>query len=180
MSLSQKSFFILYRCFSACVLVVCLGLQFKAQASQGEGPVCVRAKETTAHNLVLKSARKRKTFVESPVKFVKYTPLRKTGNREGRWAEVQTSRGKKFWVRNRDLSTKFQCLIVRVQKTRLYKGPGNNFEPSQMAEKGSVFLDKGGEDGWLQVESSDGVKAWINMDHVWKPTSTMRMSFENE
>lgn len=159
-------------------LLLLFSLQFSALAASGR-PTCVKAKETIAHTLIVK-APKRKQFKETSRKFSKYTPLRKTGKWEAGWVEVQTIDGKSFWVRNKDLSSRFRCLTVRVKKTRLYKGPGNAYGPSEFATRGDVFLDKGGEDGWLRVENSKGVKAWINMDHIWKPTSTMRMSFEHE
>lgn len=150
----------------------------QAGRSESSTPACVRAKEAVVYDLILK--KKAKQFKETTIKFDKYTPLLLTGNREGKWVEAQPMDGKFVWVRKKDLTTKIQCLIVRVKKSKLYQGPGSEFGPSETVDRGAVFLDKGGEDGWLQVENTAGLKAWINMDHVWKPTSTMRMSFDNQ
>jgi len=160
-----------------------LALPLPAVASSSR-PVCVRVKEATALvSLIVKPAarkvagKKVEEKKESPLKISKYTPLTWTGKKEGRWLEVQNMFGQTYWVRGKDLSTSMHCLTVRVDQTRLYKGPGNEFEKADLALKGEAFLDMGGEDGWTQVQNSEGKRAWINLDHIWKPQSTIRMTF---
>ncbi len=141
-----------------------------------EGPVCVRVKEATARasKPVRVTASSKKIEILS---FDKYTPLTATGKKEGRWVEVQSKSGRIYWLKSSDLSRSMQCLEVSVQKSQTYLGPGKTFDPSKLAERGEVFLDLGGEDGWTQVQDSQGERSWINLDHTWKPSSKLRMSF---
>ena len=139
-------------------------------------PVCVRVKEATARasKPVRVTASSKKIEI---ISFDKYTPLTSTGNREGKWIEVQSKSGRMYWLRSQDLSRSMKCLEVTVQKSQTYLGPGPTFAPSKIAERGEVFLDLGGEDGWTRVQNVSGEKVWINLDHTWKPTSKVRMSF---
>ena len=117
---------------------------------------------------------------EETIKLSQYTPLTWTGKKESGWLEVRSMDGHNYWVRRRDLSFNLKCLSVQVKQSRLRTGPGSQFERAPVAQKGDVFLDLGGEDGWTQVENSKGEKAWINLDHTWRPTTKMRMVFEPE
>ncbi len=145
-------------------------------------PVCVRAMEAKAYeNIeVLKRSPKKKSGPEPSVVFPRYSPLKWTGKKEGSWFEVQTIDNFTYWVARKDLSFKMNCLIVFVNKSVLYAGPGPKYGKVDVVEKGVVFQDLGGEDGWTQVQHRDGRKAWINLDHTWKPASIMRMSFPAE
>jgi hypothetical protein len=129
-----------------------------------------------------KSKRKPKPakVKDDSIKLSQYTPLSWTGKQEGGWLEVKDMNGKNYWVRRRDLSFDMKCLSVQVQKSRLRSGPGDNFDRAPVAQKGDVFLDLGGEDGWTRVENAKGERAWINLDHIWRPSSKMRMVFEPE
>lgn len=80
-------------------------------------------------------------------------------------------------MRAKDLSSSMRCLSVRVQKSRLYKGPGVDFEKDFLAKKGDSFIDLGGEDGWTRVQDAEGKVSWINLDHTWKPETKIRMTF---
>jgi hypothetical protein len=166
----------LLRFFSSSLLTILIGTLAWA------GPVCVRVPEATAklnQPSYKPHGRKRKPQAkEEPILFPKYTPLSATGKTEGRWWEVKTMEGRTLWVRYRDLTASMNCLSVKVGQSRMYRGPGTEFEKSEMASKGDVFKDLGGEDGWTQVESPDGKRAWINLDHTWKPAATVRLRFD--
>lgn len=111
----------------------------------------------------------------------KYFPFMPTGKRENGYTQVQDMDGKMGWIRSRDLNWHWNCVAVRVHKSKLRSGPGNEFSSAETADKGSSFLDLGGEDGWTQVQNSNGERQWVNLDHVWRPReSSMRMSFEAE
>lgn len=113
--------------------------------------------------------------------YAKLTPLQLTGKRVGKSLQVQDFEGKVSLVPRKNLKLGQKCLLVRVQKSRLRDGPGSSFKPAEVSKKGDVYLDLGGEDGWTQVQSAEGEKAWINLDHTWSPFSNqMRMSFEDE
>jgi SH3-like domain-containing protein len=110
----------------------------------------------------------------------KYTPVKPTGKKEGRFIEVVTQSGRKGWVRLGEVSKDYQCVSVAVNKSRLRKGPGDDFPKDVVAQRGDGFLDLGGEDGWTKVERADGSSAWIRLEHTWKPRSKLRMSFDDK
>lgn len=158
----------------------------------GGTPACVKKTEARAKLSLRTPANKKKAKAKSKskknaklhddnsIKLSQYTPLTWTGKKENGWLEVRTMTGQSYWVRSRDVSFNMKCLSVQVKQSRLRMGPGNGYERAPVAQKGDVFLDLGGEDGWTQVENSKGEKAWINLDHTWRPASTMRMVFEPE
>ncbi len=119
-----------------------------------------------------------------PTKAPIYTPLLGTGNRREThgemWAEVIDADAQKFWVQKSNLTTKWNCLVVNVGRTSLRSGPGKNFAPAKtrFAQKHQAYVDLGGEDGWTQVKDKSGETFWMNIDHVWKAKSKMRISFE--
>jgi len=110
----------------------------------------------------------------------KYMPLKSTGSRQNGFAEVIDVDGERHWASLRDVSAKMKCLVVRTRRSKLRTGPGINFAPSDLgvADRYGTFIDMGGEDEWTQVQDELGGRAWISLDHVWKPQKRMRMSFE--
>jgi SH3-like domain-containing protein len=151
------------------ILILIVLLFFKAQA----GNFCVTK---AGANL------RRSPSSSSPVswKVPKYMPLQGTGKQQGPWAEVKDLDGETHWVSANDVTSKFHCLAVQAKMTRARSGPGRQFPPANMGllEKYTCFKELGGEEGWTEVESDEGEKAWVNVDHMWKPTRTVRMSFE--
>lgn len=115
-------------------------------------------------------------------KVPRYMPLQPTGTTKGSWTEVSDVDGAKHWVQDRDVTTKLTCLVVKTKRSRLRLGPGSQFEmaPGGVADRYSAFVDKGGEDGWAQVEDEMGQKGWINLDQVWKPRRKVRLSFDSK
>lgn len=103
-----------------------------------------------------------------------------TGKRQGSMVEVKDVDGQSHWVDPRQMTGSWNCVVVRAKSTRLRMGPGKQFQPSPLglADRYSSFLDLGGEDGWTQIENDEGEKGWVNMDHLWKPSKRLRMSFE--
>jgi hypothetical protein len=110
----------------------------------------------------------------------KYFPFLPTGKSKNGYTQVQDMDGRTGWVRSHDLNWHWNCVTVRVRKSKLHSGPGAQFSSSQTASKGASFLDLGGEDGWTQIQNADGEKQWVNLDHLWRPHEAMRMSFEAE
>ncbi len=107
-------------------------------------------------------------------------PLQATGKRQAGWIEVRDVDQQVHWVHESDITGQWTCAVVRIKSSRLRLGPGKHFQPSPLglSDKYSTFLDLGGEDGWAQVENEEGEKAWIDLDHVWKPTRKTRLSFD--
>lgn len=149
-----------------------LGLSAFANAQQA---VCVRVEKAGVfQNPNPKKAAK--PLYEAD----KYTPMTFTGKREGRYMQVENYKGDNVWVRARDVSSNITCVTVRVGKSRLRKGPGDEFPKSELANQGQSYLDLGGEDGWTLVENTEGQKSWIQLEHIWRPTSRVRMSFTGD
>lgn len=183
------------------LLLALMTFSLAQKAIAGEGaPACVRAQEaivkldkdmTRKSKAPVKPARSKSksaklnsksrevaVSAEPPLKLVKFTPVNWTGEREAGWFQIQTFEGKLLWIRRRDLSFTWTCLQVVVVQSRMYDGPGPKFPKMEIAGKGDVFRDYGGEDGWTRVENAEGKITWINLDHTWKPTSRVRMSFQ--
>jgi SH3-like domain-containing protein len=110
----------------------------------------------------------------------KYMPLQGTGKSQSGWVEVKDVDGDVSWISGNDVSSKVMCLVVQARMTRARTGPGRQFQSSTigLVEKYAAFKELGGEEGWTEVESDEGEKGWVNIDHMWKPTRKMRMSFE--
>jgi uncharacterized protein YgiM (DUF1202 family) len=110
----------------------------------------------------------------------RYMPLSGTGKRSGKWVEVKDVDSQTHWVQSNEITTAKTCVVVRVQTSRLRQGPGRNFQASNLglADRYMAFLDLGGEEGWTQIEDENGEKAWISVDHIWKPVRKTRLSFE--
>ncbi|PIS10611.1 MAG: hypothetical protein COT73_08405 [Bdellovibrio sp. CG10_big_fil_rev_8_21_14_0_10_47_8] len=134
---------------------------------------CVKSKEA-----VLRSSMEKKGIEVG--KATQYTPFSLTGKTKRNWLEAKDLNGRKVWIRRGDVSYTLSCISVRVNKTRLYKRPTKKSEKGKLARRGDSFLDLGGEDGWLQVQTKAGDIRWINLDHIWRPTAKMRMSFERD
>jgi hypothetical protein len=161
----------------AIFFLICFLLSFAS--AHAERTVCVRVKETFAQ-VTPKPLKARDLAKERRLKLLKFTPLTWTGKKQGRFFEVQTREGATVWIRKSHVSFTESCVLVRVEKSRMMKGPGKKFEKDRLAQKGDSFLALGGEDGWTQVQDSNGNTAWINLDHIWRPSSKIRMSFSSE
>lgn len=109
-------------------------------------------------------------------------PLAGTGKRQSGFIEVNDVDGQVHWVSGRDVSTAMTCVTVRARTSRLRLGPGKSFQASPLgiADRYTSFVDLGGEEGWTQVQDEDGEKAWVSLDHIWKPVRKTRMSFDGQ
>jgi hypothetical protein len=111
---------------------------------------------------------------------MRFTPLLGSGKMRGAFLEVTNVDGTTFWIHKSDVTSRYSCLVVKVKRTTLRKGPGNNFGSAKtaFAEKHEAFRDLGGEDGWTLVQDEMGEVSWISLDQTWKPKSKIRLSFE--
>lgn len=112
-------------------------------------------------------------------KVPKHMPLFGTGKKQKGMVEVNDVDGQLHWVKRSELSSRSNCVVVKTNSTVMRSGPGKKFEPVYLGvvDRYAAFEDLGGEDGWTQVQDETGMKAWINLDHTWKPTKKYRMSF---
>lgn len=119
-----------------------------------------------------------RTSSKQIIKYSMYTPLKSTGKKEGSFIFVQDFRGRKGWIHQSHIRADLSCVAVKASRVKLKSGPGSEFETLWVPAKGEGFKDLGGEDGWTQVENAKGEKAWIHLDKVWRPSTTLRMSFD--
>lgn len=110
----------------------------------------------------------------------KFMPLVGTGARKNNFVEVKDVDGQKHWIASKEVTAQKRCLVVSSKRTRLRIGPGNKYSLSNLgvADRYYSFLDLGGEDGWTKIQDEYGGEAWVNLDHVWKPSHKLRMSFD--
>ena len=159
-----------------CVSIICLsfflapGLSLAANALP-----CVKVKEASVRAVPEKETK-------NPRKLKQYTPLETTGKTQRNWIQVKEFSGKTSWIHRRDISYNLKCVLIRVDKSKTFEGPGRDFPAVVTANKGEGLLDLGeGEDGWLRVETAQGEKYWVDLDHIWRPTANhLRMSFEKD
>lgn len=156
-------------CFVFVISISC----FVASGAFAQAP-CVKVKIAS-----LKSSPE--TDAKEIRKLPQYTPLETTGKTKRNWIQVKEYSGNIAWIHRREISYVQKCILVKVSKSKLLKGPGDNFETVVTAKKGQGYLDLGdGEDGWLHVEDAEGKQAWVQLDHIWRPTvHRLRMSFED-
>lgn len=133
--------------------------------------VCVRKEQTP----LLQKPDKNSVWVKN---LRKYTPLKMTGKRSGVFVEVEDMDGHTAWVTRKDVSQSLKCVSV-TEKIKLRRGPGTKYSVVSTAHRGRVFLDRGGEDGWTEVEDENGRRAWLKLENIWRPRETQRISFEN-
>jgi len=136
--------------------------------------MCVKSKTAVIRSEANKSAKELITLNQ-------YTPVKWSGQKKNGYFEVSEKSGIKGWVKVSDVSVSLICLQIKTNRIVLRSGPGNEFDKiNTQIKKGDTFLDLGGEDGWTQIQNQKGETGWVQIDKTWKPTSTTRLSFENE
>lgn len=161
--------------FYFCLMLFIGSVVAPARAMAAAYSPCVKVKEAS-----LRSSPETKS--KELRKAVKYTPLETTGKTKRNWIQVKDFSGQVSWIHRKDISYSKTCVAIKVSKSKMYEGPGKEFASTVVAQKGEGFLDLGdGEDGWLHVENTEGQKFWVDLDHIWRPTSSrLRMSFDKE
>lgn len=110
----------------------------------------------------------------------RYSPVTLTGEKKKTLVQVKDVAGRTGWIRSTKLKSKLNCIAISKNKTTLRSGPGTSYQLLGESFRGEAYLDLGGEDGWTKVQNEKGQTFWVQIDATWKPSTTMRMSFENE
>lgn len=166
--------------------IAIFGCSFLWQSQTEATGICVRAIKANAKKVErlpagkVKKRRPQNLKEAKSIELLKYTPLYWGGEKEKNWLKVQDMSGRNLLIQKKDVSFRMRCISVHVGKTRLRQGPGSQFERAAVAVKGDSFLYLGSEDGWIQVMNLKGEKAWMNLDHSWRPLSPVKMKFEPE
>lgn len=138
---------------------------------------CVDAQQTKLRSAPSRSAKV--TWVVG--KFMPLVALEK----KGQWSKVRDLDGEIHWVETRDLSTKYQCVVVKVGASVLRKGPATS-EPKAsagLAERYMAFkridylLEEEPPENWYKVVDEVGREAWVQQNHVWRPTTVTSVGF---
>jgi SH3-like domain-containing protein len=105
-----------------------------------------------------------------------YTPLVEL-SRRGSWIEVQDMDGRKHWVYNTNVTSKYVCVSVRTGTAKVRTSPGGEIADMRQFDKYTAFkrLDVSGE--WYEVQSVWGTNYWIHESTVWRPVRVTNVKF---
>lgn len=100
----------------------------------------------------------------------KYTPLHEV-SQKGAWLQVQPLDGKKYWIPAKYVSSRLDCAAVRVNKTSLRQGPGNQHPLTDLgyAYKYDSFRKLDRDEAWLKLKDDFGFIHWVHEKNLWEP-----------
>lgn len=95
----------------------------------------------------------------------KYHPLQILQKHEG-WYRFRDFEGDEGWIHEQLVDTT-DTVITKNDIINVRSGPGTSHAIAFKAEKGVPFkvLERRGD--WLQIQSADGDKGWVQRDLVW-------------
>ena len=142
-------------------------LPFIAEAN----PVCV-----TASRAVLRagpSAREKVTWTVG-----KYMPFKKVGAK-GSWSQVEDLDGETHWVESKNITTRIQCVAVKLKTANLRRSPSSTAELAEIpiADKYTPFKKLERDNAWLRIEDSYKEKYWVSDTNMWWPVNRATISF---
>ena len=108
----------------------------------------------------------------------KYMPFFEL-DEQGGWYLVKDLEGKKMWIAKGLVTDEIDCMVVKVNKTNLRKGPGTEFNqtPLTYATKYMPFKKLQREDAWLYAQDDFGFKHWIHEKNIWEPLAYTRVNY---
>jgi SH3-like domain-containing protein len=85
------------------------------------------------------------------------------------WKKVQDLDGDAYWVHAPLTTQKYQCAVIKNDKTNLREGPGTQFPIVSWAPVNKFFSMKvlKIKKDWVHVQDAAGDKAWIYRPLVW-------------
>jgi len=100
-------------------------------------------------------------------------------DRKGAWLQVKDLEGAKHWVHARNVTSRFNCVVVRARSTTLRSGPGPQFGQTDLGfvKKYATFKKIGRDEEWIKVQDSFGVIHWVNETAMWEPRNYSRITF---
>ena len=99
----------------------------------------------------------------------KYTPLKKLGEPYNGWVRVRDLEGDKHWVKQKDFTEKYHCVMIKNDSTMLKVGPGDKYNDKfkEPAEKYETFRFLKAKKGWVHVRDVHGDTGWLKYSDVW-------------
>ena len=86
--------------------------------------------------------------------------------RKGSWLQVKDFENDKGWVA-RALTGRTPHHIVKAPFANIRSGPGTGYRVVGKAERYDLMRTRGAKQGWVRVESGDGIKGWIAKRLLW-------------
>lgn len=86
--------------------------------------------------------------------------------RKGSWLQVRDFENDKGWV-TRALTGQVPHHIVKARTANLRSGPGTSYRIVGKAERYDLMRTRGVRQGWVHVESGNGIKGWIAKRLLW-------------
>ncbi|HNS98090.1 MAG TPA: SH3 domain-containing protein [Polyangiaceae bacterium] len=95
----------------------------------------------------------------------RYYPVRILARKSG-WAKVKDFEGEVAWIAERLLGPQ-KGIVVIVEKTVARDGPQADASAVFDAKWSESFAVKQIREGWVLVESAQGLSGWLSQDVVW-------------
>lgn len=108
------------------------------------------------------------THYEKLWQVFKYMPF-KEKKKKGDWYRVEDLDGDIYWVHSKLVTKKYQCAVIKDNKTNLRKGPGTKYDLLSWSPVDKYFsikvLQIKGQ--WVRIEDGVGDKGWVSRSLVW-------------
>lgn len=86
--------------------------------------------------------------------------------RKGSWLQVKDFENDRGWVA-RALTGHVPHHIVKSRTANIRSGPGTSYRIVGKAERYDLMRTRGARQGWVKVESGDGITGWIAKRLLW-------------
>lgn len=111
-------------------------------------------------------------------KVARHMPFLKMESKSG-WVKVQDLDGEQHWAASRDLSSAYNCVVVKSSVATLRQEPSTGAPPVDLKTLDRYTplkkIESQGE--WIKVEYDAGQQAWIHESNVWKPVKISTVNF---
>lgn len=146
-------------------------LLLSAFVAQSSWAVCVSVKQANLRAGPSTSAKKLWTVGQ----YMPFIAL----EQKGAWVKVKDLDGEKMWIYANLLSDDMDCMVIKVSKANLRKGPGTNHPqtPLSFAHKYMPFKKLRRDGAWLLIEDDHGFKHWVVENNIWEPLEYTRVSY---
>ncbi len=108
------------------------------------------------------------THFEKLWEVFQYMPFKEL-KKKGDWVRIEDVDGDIYWVYKKLITYKYQCAVIKENKTNLRKGPGTKYEQVSWSPVDKYFSMKVLEikDNWVKIEDGAGDQAWVYRPLVW-------------
>lgn len=108
------------------------------------------------------------THFEKLWQVFKYMPFKEL-KKKGDWFRVKDLDGDIYWIHRKLVTKKYQCAVIKNNKTNLRKGPGTKYDllawsPVDKYFSMKVLQIKG---KWVRIEDGVGDKGWVSRSLIW-------------